>query len=444
MNLQTYLNKERHIAPLATFRVAFGVLMLCSIIRFWAKGWIYKQYIEPTFFFTYYGFDWVKPLGDPGMYVVFALMGVASIGIALGFAYRVSATVFFLLFTYVELIDKTNYLNHYYFVSVVAFLLIWVPANANYSLDAKLQWVKPIRTIPAWCIDIFKLQLAIVYFYAGLAKLNPDWLLHALPLKIWLPAKSHTPIIGWLFDYKWTAYAFSWFGALYDLSIPFFLLWARTRWLAYVAVVVFHIFTAILFPIGMFPYIMIVATLIFFSEHFHKKLWQALGFSIVGINNVPIINQIAKPMRYKALLGLLLVHFSLQLLLPFRFVLYDSKLFWHEQGYRFSWRVMLMEKSGYTTFTIKKESDERQMVIEPNEYLTPIQEKMMSTQPDMILQFAHYLERTFKPKYGAVAVYANSQVTLNGAGSRQFIADTVNLCAQKRGLYQKDWILPYN
>ncbi len=189
MKLQQYLHKEKHIAPLATFRVAFGVLMLLSIVRFWSKGWIETQYIQPEYFFTYYGFDWVKPLGNPGMFILFGLMGIAALFIALGFLYRYSAIIFFLLFTYVELIDKTNYLNHYYFVSIMAFLLIWVPANASYSLDAKWGLIKSRRLVPAWSVDIFKLQLGIVYFYAGLAKLNADWLFEAMPLKMWLPAK---------------------------------------------------------------------------------------------------------------------------------------------------------------------------------------------------------------------------------------------------------------
>jgi len=441
MKLRQYLHKEKHIAPLATFRVAFGVLMLLSIVRFWSKGWIDTQYIQPEYFFTYYGFNWVKPLGNPGMYILFGVMGIAALFVALGFLYRYSATLFFLLFTYVELIDKTNYLNHYYFVSIMAFLLIWVPANASYSLDAKWGLVKSRRLVPAWSIDIFKLQLGIVYFYAGLAKLNFDWLFEAMPLKMWLPAKSHTPLIGWLFDYKWTAYFFSWFGAAYDLSIPFLLLWSRTRWLAYFAVIAFHVLTAILFPIGMFPYIMIVATLIYFSEDFHKSLWEKLGFS-TSVNALPERRSFG--LLKNALLIMLAVHFALQLLLPFRYKLYGDNLFWHEQGYRFSWRVMLMEKSGYTNFIIEQKSTGKKMAVEPSDYLTPVQLKMMSTQPDMTLQFAHHLQELFEPQYGKVAVYANSYVALNGKGSKKFIADSVDLSAQKRGLQPKNWILPFN
>ena len=86
-------------------------------------------------------------------------------------------------------------------------------------------------------------NLPLVYVFAGIAKLNADWLFEAMPLAIWLPAQDQLPFVGSLFQYKATAYAFSWAGAIYDLTIPFFLLFGRTRWMAYAAVVVFHLLT---------------------------------------------------------------------------------------------------------------------------------------------------------------------------------------------------------
>jgi len=438
--LPTYrLNQPKHIAPLATFRVAFGVMMLASIIRFWSNGWIAKQYIEPEFYFPYYGFEWIKTWGNPGMYILFAVMGLAAIGIAVGAYYRWSASIFFLSFTYVELIDKTNYLNHYYFVSIIAFLLILVPANNAYSIDA---WRRKAQNfyVPAWSIHIIILQLSLVYFFAGLAKLQSDWLIEALPLKIWLPSKADTAIIGSFLDYKITAYVFSWFGAFYDLTIPFFLLWKRTRVIAYFTVIAFHFMTAALFQIGMFPYIMVVSTLIFFSENWHKTLWNKVfptSESTLALEK--------KLSHSGALKYFLLVYFSLQILLPFRYALYPGKLFWTEQGYRFSWRVMLMEKVGYTQFYVNIPEQNESFNVLPNQYLTPAQEKMMNTQPDMILQFSHFLRDKYQSKYDAqVEVYVESYATINGKGSRPFINPDINLARIKRGYQHKNWVLPYN
>ncbi|SMG53687.1 Vitamin K-dependent gamma-carboxylase [Marivirga sericea] len=437
--LPTYrLNQVKHIAPLATFRVAFGVMMLASIIRFWSNGWIAKQYIEPEFYFPYFGFEWIQTFGDPGMYLLFAAMGVAALGIALGAFYRWSAILFFLSFTYVELIDKTNYLNHYYFVSIIAFLLILVPANKAYSIDAWRRKKQELY-VPAWSIHIIILQLSLVYFFAGLAKLQPDWLLEALPLKIWLPSRANTPIIGFLLDYKWTAYLFSWFGAFYDLTIPFFLLWKRTRVIAYLTVIAFHFMTAALFQIGMFPYIMVVSTLIFFSEDFHQRLWKRIFPEIAS--SIPERSKLSNSSILKYFF---IVYFALQILLPFRFALYPGKLFWTEQGYRFSWRVMLMEKVGYTQFTVSIPEQNRSFEVLPNQFLTPVQEKMMNTQPDMILQFSHFLRDKYESETDKeVEIYVQSYATINGKGSRPFIDPNVDLASMKRGYQHKNWVLPY-
>ena len=110
-------------------------MMLFSIIRFWAKGWIEKLYIDPVFHFKYYGFEWVTDLGS-NIYLLFIICGLSSFFLILGLYYRAAIIIFFLSFTYIELIDKTTYLNHYYFVSVLSFLMCWLPAANYFSIDA--------------------------------------------------------------------------------------------------------------------------------------------------------------------------------------------------------------------------------------------------------------------------------------------------------------------
>ncbi|MEO1546373.1 MAG: HTTM domain-containing protein, partial [Bacteroidota bacterium] len=160
-----YLKKQQEAAPLAVFRIFFGVMMLWSLIRFWAKGWIERVYLEPKFHFTYYGFEWVKPLGN-WTYLLFVLCILASICILFGYKYRLAIIVFFLSFTYVELMEKSTYLNHYYFVSVLSFLLMFLPANAYYSIDAYINPKRAFQKVPRWTMDSIKLLLGVVYVYA--------------------------------------------------------------------------------------------------------------------------------------------------------------------------------------------------------------------------------------------------------------------------------------
>lgn len=284
--LKTYLNKTTSAAPLAVLRLGFGIMMFISIVRFWAKGWIDKIYITPTFHFRYYGFEWVPQLGIY-TYVLFIICGLSALMIAAGWFYRTAAIAFFLSCTYIELLEKTTYLNHYYFISILSFILIFLPMQRKFSIDARRKSFS--RAVPRWTVDIIKLLLGIVYFYAGLAKINSDWLLRAMPLKIWLPSKYDLPLIGNnLMQQDWFHFAMSWSGMIYDLSIPFLLLYRRTRTVGFILVVIFHVFTRVLFPIGMFPYIMIVSAMIVFDPSVHEKIIRFLKKILKLMGLIPL------------------------------------------------------------------------------------------------------------------------------------------------------------
>jgi len=314
--------------------------------------------------------EWVKPIGN-WTYFLFIICGLSSFFIAIGYKYRVAIITFFLSFTYIELMDKTTYLNHYYFISILSFLLIFIPANAYFSVDARLNAKKRFQFVPKWNVDSIKLLLAIVYVYAGLAKLNSDWLVDAMPLSIWLPAKTDIPLIGGLMGEEWVHYAFSWFGAL-----------------------------------------------IFFSPSVHHKI---LGFlaSVLKIDKSRFDNglnfNLFPSIRKKMVYAIVSIFFVIQLLLPWRYLAYPGELFWTEEGYRFSWRVMLMEKAGYCQFKIVDGKTGKWFYVDNSDFLTPFQEKQMSFQPDFILEYAHYLKKHFQGQgHKNIEIYVKSHVALNG------------------------------
>ena len=443
--LKRYFSQNSEAAPLAVFRIFFGLMMFISIIRFWLNGWIEKLYLAPKFHFSYYGFDWVKPLGN-WTYLFFIIAALSALAVSLGWKYRIAIITFFLSFTYIELMDKTTYLNHYYFVSILSFLMIFLPASVYFSVDAWRDATKRFQKVPSWCIDSIKMLLAIVYFYAGLAKINSDWLLRAMPLKIWLPSKYDLPFLGDLLQQDWLHYAFSWSGMLYDLMIPFLLLWKRTRFMAFFLVVIFHVLTRVLFPIGMFPYIMIVSALIFFSPNLHHKILSFLA-SMLKIRQTVFNNSEAFSFKNyrKPVLMIVSLFFVIQLLFPWRYLLYPGELFWTEEGFRFSWRVMLMEKAGYIQFKIVDGETGKRFYVDNSDFLTPFQEKQMAFQPDFILEYAHYLADHFKKDgHRNIEVYAESYVALNGRQSRPYIDPEVNLLEHDDSFEHKTFILPFN
>jgi len=435
------LNRDVSIAPLVTVRLLFGFMMCAGTIRFMHNGWVEQLYIQPRYFFHYHGFEWVSPLLGDGMWYVFMAMAVLAVFIAIGFLYRISALLFFLAFVYVELIDATNYLNHYYFISIFSLLMALFPAHRRFSVDAFL-WPSIKRgSIPFWVIGALRLQVGIVYFFAGVAKLNYDWLFRAEPLSTWFVPFTKMPVVGKLFSFKLTAYLFSWGGVIYDLSVPLLLSFRRTLPFAYLAVVGFHVITWLMFPIGMFPWVMILLTWVFFPFSFHEKLISILESVFPARKTTATL---WKPRLMKPLMIALVFHFTVQLFLPFRYLLYPGKLFWTEEGFRFSWRVMLIEKAGSAQFYVSDPATDRSWDIHNPHYLTPVQEKQMSTQPDLILQYAQILENEFK-SIGVrdPVVTADIFVTLNGRRGKRYIDGSVDLSKLKDGWLHKQWILSY-
>ncbi len=404
-------------ATFTLFRLAFGILMALAMLRMFLSGRIAAQFIEPSFRFTYFGFDWVPHPGNTGVYFLFGTALLASLLLLHPRWFRWAAPVFFLSFTWIELIDKTTYLNHYYLVSCLAFMLIWLP----YGSDAR-----SLRR----SVLLLRIMIAIVYVHAGLAKIGHDWLFEALPLRIWLPAKEHLPLIGPLLAKPFTAYLFSWIGCLYDLSIPFLLWHASTRKWAYLSVLTFHGLTAWMFPIGVFPWVMAAASLLFLDDNTAARILSRLRISIS-----------TRALSFGFGRYVLMAFLFVQVLLPWRFLLYPGAFFYTEQGYRFSWRVMLVEKHGMAEFTVRDAEGIQRESIRNEDYLTPNQIKQMSFQPDMILEFAHHLGAIFKQRgWKEPAVHAEVWVTLNGRPAKMICDPHTDLMKVPRNLEAYTWV----
>ena len=456
---KTYLKKlvteSVSIAPLIVFRILAGFLMAFVGIRFLFSGWIRKLYIEPDFYFKFYGFEWVTVPESPwilyGLHIVIVL---SAIGVALGWKYRISAITFFLSFAYAEFMDATNYLNHYYLVILVAFLMIFLPANRKFSMDVLSNPSIQTDSIPRLYIDLLKWQIGIVYFFAGLAKVNWDWLFHAMPLAVWLPARVDIPVLGLIFEQPWAPFLFSWFGAIYDLFI-ILLLTNRKLWkVGYVLVIVFHLMTRVLFNIGMFPYIMICFTTIFIPVKYHEELlsWGRKRLSkykhfFMSRQNKSIVgkrwNLVTSSLSARWMLPFMILFISIQVVAPLRHVFYTGSVHWNEEGYRWSWRVMLLEKSGTALFTVEDSISGRKFEVENNQFLTEYQEKQMAFQPDFILQFAHFLKDFYAEVLESedLKVSVMSKVSVNGRKSHLLIDPGADLSDYQNSWAKKRWIL---
>ena len=442
--LRALLFSPVEIGWLVFFRIAFGGIMLWEVWRYFELDRIRRYYIEPHFHFTYYGFGWVKPWEGDGMYHHFYALGALSLAIMLGFHYRLSAVLFFFGFTYVFLLDQSQHLNHFYLVCLISFLMIFVPAHRAFSVDA---WRRPklrSSTVPAWSLWLLRAQIGLVYFYGGIAKTGSDWLAGE-PMRTWLADSMDFPLIGHTFQDERVVNGFVYGGMLLDLFVVPALLWKRTRIWAFLAAVAFHLMNARLFSIGIFPWFMLCATVIFFPPDIPRRIWQALRGKKAASNPAATSTPSTGPWtRSQSAVGILMAcYLAFQILMPLRHLAYPGNVDWTEEGHRFSWHMKLRSKDAEVMFYITDLRNGHIMEVYPGEYLNERQAGKMSTRPDMILQFAHYLAKQLKHQdFEEVEVRAHVMASLNGRKPQLLVDPKVDLSRVPRSLAPASWILP--
>ena len=430
-------------SSLVVFRIGFGLIMLWEVWRYWNYGWIAKYYIEPDFHFKYFGFEWIEPWAGDLMYVHYALVAVLALFITIGLFYRLSAYLLFFAFSYIFLLEQAHYLNHLYLVILVSLILCAVPANRYFAVDAWRRPDKKSDTVPAWSIWLLRAQFEVVYIYAGIVKLNSDWL-QLEPLSAWLARRSDFPVLGDLFLQDWSV-AVAAYGIilLHILGAPL-LLWRRARIYVFLVYACFHILNHFVFSIGIFPWLTLFATLIFFDPDWPKQVWRKLTRKTTQAHLPDISYRLPRPATQTLIIGAIGLWFAYQVLMPLRHVLYPGKVSWTEEGHKYSWQMKLRAKDGTAEFIVRDPLTDRSWRVHPRSHLNSRQARKMSTRPDMILQFAHYLADHWKTEYNVeyAEVTVISRVSLNGRKAATMIDPSVDLARIERGLKHADWILP--
>jgi hypothetical protein len=394
--------------------------------------------MKPDFHFTWVLFDWVEPWPGIGMYLHFYALIALALCIAAGLFYRVSAALFCVGFTYVFLLDQAKYLNHWYLICLISFLVIWVPAHRALSVDA---WLRPrIRTewAPAWALWLLRAQMGFVYFFGGIAKLNADWL-DGRPLRYWLPGSLRLPLLDEVLAHDSIALFMSWSGMLFDLCVVPALLWRRTRRFAFAVALAFHLMNSQMFDIGVFPWLAIWCTLPFFDAD-----WPRRVFNWPRRAEPPPSGPLDWDAPARAIAAFLTVYVAIQVAVPLRHFLYPGDLSWTEEGHRFAWHMKLRSKRALALFRLTDPQTGRTWTVDPSDDLSVRQTTKMAGDPFMIQQYAHRLADLSEAENGSrPQVRANVACSLNGHLPALLIDPTVDLAAVPRRLFgPHPWILP--
>ncbi len=443
----SHLKRPMDNSALIVFRIFFGALMFFESIGALVLGWVKQTFVTPDFTFHFFGFDFLQALVGPQMYLVYVAMALFAIMVAFGYRYRLAIIVFTILWAMTYFNQKTHYNNHYYLILLISFLMCLVPANTYASADVQSGRVEASLTCPKWATRIFMLQVAIVYFYAAVAKLYPDWLV-GKPIEIWLTHKSYQSFL-WndnvaqflsdIFSKHSTHLFLAYMGIIFDfLVIPFFMWNKWSRWLALISSLVFHLTNSALFHIGVFPYFALSFVIFYFEpetirQHFLKNKPQ---LSQASLNNqLPVQTP-------SYLMPILLVYFFIQILLPLRHHAIPGNVLWDESGHRLSWRMMLRTKYGRTQFYVTADGLEKER-INTRDYIRPHQINDAYAKPDIMWPLAQHIAKDYRDRgYENVRVFIDSKLSVNDRPLEQFTNPDFNVADVSWQYFNRQpWVL---
>ena len=441
--LRLYLSEPISVQSLAVTRILFGAILLWDCFRYIRYDRIYRYYVEATWNYPYFGLDFIQPLPEPWIYVAWAFTGIFAFLVMIGLWYRAAIIGFTLVFGYFFLLDKTQYLNHNYLVLLYAILLCMAPAAKAFSVDA---WRRPETRsafIPRWPVAAIKLQTEIILIYAGVVKITDDWL-RGEPLRMWLQNRADEVFFGPLLYYDWVILAGAWGTvALHILGAPL-LLWKRTRLAVFLIYCSFHISNSVFFNIGIFPWITIAITLIFFAPDWPQQLARRFLGVFETLPPQPVPVRPVVPALGKGLLVVLMVWFAVQIAVPQRQILFPNHVGWTGDGHRFSWRMRIYDRKAEAVFTVVVTETGERIEIDPLDLMSRRQARAVMTRTDLIHMFAGYLEdAAIEEGLGEVEVYARIEKSLNGRPRQLYVDPDVDLTAVRYQWFRPDpWVLP--
>ena len=434
---------QTDIASLVVFRIFFGLIMLIEVFRYFDRGWIEAYWIDARFNFPYWPFLSLEPLPGQGMYLLFVFLGLLAVCIMIGLFYRYSTVLFFLCFTYMFLLEQTRYLNHFYLIILLSAVLIFLPANRKFSLDAFFDKKLRSETQPLWSLWLLRFMIAIPFFYGGIAKLNPDWLA-GQPLGVWLQSDTDFPIIGPYFEEHWMILLISYSGLFLDLLLVPFLLVKKTRIWAFLAALLFNLMNSELFTIGIFPWFMMVAATMFFSPSAPRYIWAAITEKVPVFPDTTFHTSRFRIRKgQKRILYALGLWAAIMLLYPLRHLVIPGNASWTEGGHKYAWHMKLRTKRVKGIFLVKDSEGNVLSGVDLSSYLAPYQQRKAVARPGPIWILARHIKEDYAKSGIEVGIYADLEARLNGRPYQQYTRPEVDLTQVPYPIWgNPDWIVP--
>lgn len=420
---------------LGLFRLIFGCFMVYEMLDYVQIDLVANAFVLPKIHLSY--IDFIQPPAPWLLYLMLYTMLTCAVLILMGVLFRPACFVFATFYGFFLLLDKGIFNNHLYLFILLSFVLGFTHADHFFSVRNLFGKAKmSALLVPRWEIFILQLHFAIVYFYGGLAKLNPDWLFRFQPVKYMLEVYPNDGMLAFWLKNDFQACFLSYGGLVFDLAIPFLLWYKRTRWWSLVPLVFFHVSNALTFQdIGIFPFIMIFATLLFFEP-------SELPF----LRNMQLHDQnptvLTSP---KWVSRLMMVYVIIQLLFPFRGLFLPNPVNWTMIANRFSWRMKSQSRLvDEFAFTIQDGTSGQKLPVEINKFLNPMQINAAAHDVVAVATIAKALAKEGRVQGMAdPIVNANIRVRWNGYDAANTVDPSVDLSKVEVSAFKKlNWVMP--
>lgn len=467
-SLVTLLNRPADPASLGIFRCLFGLLMVIDITQERGLSHLDFKYLDGAPVCRFPLFNVLHPLPLDWMYLVYVVMFFGALGIMLGCFYRLSCLMFISTYWYIFFLDKTAWNNHSYLYGLIGFQLTLMDANRYWSIDGLRRPSIRNAHVPLWNYTVLRTQIFIVYFLAGLKKLDADWVEgysmsylahHSLfdPFKMILPVE----LVNLLVVHAG--------GLVLDLTAGYLLFFDATRPYAFFFVSYFHCMNSQLFSIGMFSYTMLATSPVFCHADWPRRFFARFPGFLRAV--LPLTSPAPQPsascvyntsqstssnpqetppvakapklrLKHKLAAIFTILYISEQLFLPYSHFITQGYNNWTNGLYGYSWDMMVHSRSHQHVKITYKDGETGE-----TGYLNPgvfTQSRRWKDHGDMLKQYATCLNQ-FLPRYNISEpeIYFDIWVSINERFQQRIFDPRVDIVKAEWSPFRPStWLMP--
>ena len=420
--LEIWMNTAVSSTSIILFRIVFSTILLIQTFYFFYNDFISENIIKPFILFPF--IEGLNPASELTLIIIGVIMLIANIGMIFNKTAKAALLVFCSCFTYFWLLDKGYFNNHYYFISIICFLLFLINPQSSFKQNI---------LVPRMSLLALQVMVVMVYCISGINKLNPYWLFDLQPMTHILEVKyevTNNPI----FTQKWLLIAMCYSGLLFDLFIGFLLIFKQTRVLGFIFVISFNIINFYLFrdigEIGLFPFLMISTLILFINPN---KIRNILKLKNQKQHFIETSNLIKK---------FILLFLIIQAILPFRHIFFKGNVDYTGVGQRFSWRMKIMYKESIIEYFISDKLSQQKYSVDISKMLTPMQYNNLKYYPDLIIPLANKIKSEARKKFNIKhpKITCNYQTAFMGKNPQLLFSPEIDLTKIATKKLTHEWL----